>query len=116
MRCRFFGAGAPARLLLRWSGDAHFARPGKERTMTSTSVRMATMLGWTCLAVLGAACGQTPADDSAVPGGKTAATHGLVFDARTEPPGSHCPAGGIALLSGPDRNRNDVLDPGEVTG
>src|SRR5262245_7933952 len=52
---------------------------------------------------------------SAIPGGKDQGTFTVVFASRLEPAGAHCEAGGIALLSGADKNRNGVLDAGEVT-
>jgi alpha-tubulin suppressor-like RCC1 family protein len=51
-----------------------------------------------------------------VPGGKSNGGNVVtVYSTRKEPAGTKCEAGGIALLSGPDRNRNGVLDSGEVT-
>ena len=73
-----------------------------------------------------AACAVTsdPADDdaSARPSLMTPAS-GLANGVRgaqlvrvdVEPPGSHCPAGGQAILVGYDANRNGVLDAEEVT-
>lgn len=40
---------------------------------------------------------------------------GIVVDTRDEPAGDNCPHGGVALIKGKDENRNNVLDPAEVT-
>ena len=56
------------------------------------------------LGAFGCNQGATPDSSSAVPGDKAGPSAPLVFDARTEAPGSHCGNGGIALLSGPTPN------------
>lgn len=53
--------------------------------------------------------------DTTIAGDKDQTSFTMVFDARTEAPGTNCPAGGVALLSGQDKNRNGILDAGEVT-
>ena len=65
-----------------------------------------------------AGCGGQESGGASQPSGsgdKATTSVPVVFDARSEPPGAHCAAGGVALLSGPDNNRNGVLDSGEVT-
>src|SRR4051794_13694937 len=57
-----------------------------------------------------------PAADPNVAGAKdTDPSKTTVFASRVEPQGTNCAAGGVALLSGPDKNRNGALDTGEVT-
>ncbi len=75
-----------------------------------------------------AACGvepspRPPAAGAWDPAGANALANGppagaaapTVADVHNEPAGMHCPAGGLRLSSGPDINRNGVLDPNEVT-
>ena len=67
------------------------------------------------VALLLVSCRNPGGDGGTVsPESKSLATVPLVIDVRNEAPGSHCAAGGVALLSGPDLNRNGGLDPGEV--
>ncbi len=86
-------------------------------------------LGFCSLAALLAAtpgCSNGPESDqntmtppksvaSEVTGDKSTSAAPLVFSERAEPAGKNCPNAGVALLSGPDTNRNGVLDSTEIT-
>ena len=82
--------------------------------------RVLTTLALPLAALGGAACAPDEArpDKPAVVASVDQANRrpgSVLVDAREEPPGANCPNGGVALLRGVDNNRNDLLDPAEVT-
>jgi alpha-tubulin suppressor-like RCC1 family protein len=74
-------------------------------------------VGALCAAVFG--CGPERDNGALIvapddPAGSNAlSSSSTVIATRNEPAGRNCQAGGIAVLSGPDRNKNGLLDPSE---